>query len=61
MKEKQTPHNQAGQPPTREPSETARRLEDKAHEQEGASNRARTADKARKAREGMSREVRFGG
>ena len=27
MKDKQTPHNQEGQPPTREPKETARRLE----------------------------------
>jgi hypothetical protein len=65
MKEKQTPHNQEGQPPTREPRETAQRLEQKADEQEGESNRARTEDKARQAREGDGRqgkrEVRFGG
>jgi len=58
-KEKQTPRNQEGEAPTREPKETAQRLEQKADEQEGESNRARTEDKAREAREG--REVRFGG
>jgi hypothetical protein len=64
MKDKQTPHNQEGQPPTREPKETARRLEQRADEQEGEANRARTEDKARQARKGngsRSREVRFGG
>jgi len=68
MKEKQTPRNQEGQPPTHEPKETATRLEQKADEQQGESNRARTEDKARVAREGddgdgarRTREVRFGG
>ena len=58
MKE-QTPRNQEGEAPTHEPKETAQRLEQKADEQEGESNRARTEDKAREARRG--REVRFGG
>jgi hypothetical protein len=58
MKEKQTPHNQEGEPPTRDPKETAQRLEQKADEQEGESNRALTEDKAREAKR---REVRFGG
>ena len=57
MKDTQTPHNQEGEPPTRNPRETAQRLEQKADEQEGESNRARTEDKAREVR----REVRFGG
>jgi hypothetical protein len=65
----QSPRNQEGQPPTRDPKETAQRLEQKADEQEGESNRARTEDKAREAREGEGRqsregkrrEVRFGG
>jgi hypothetical protein len=61
MKETQTPHNQEGEPPTRNPNETAQRLEQKADEQEGESNRARTEDKAREARRGKGREVRFGG
>jgi hypothetical protein len=58
MKDEQTPHNQEGEPPTRDPKETAQRLEQKADEQEGESNRARTEDKAREAK---GREVRFGG
>lgn len=58
MKDRQTPRNQEGQPPTREPKETAQRLEQKADEQQGEANRARTGDKAREAK---SREVRFGG
>jgi hypothetical protein len=58
MKEKQMPHNQEGEPPTRDPKETAQRLEQKADQQEGESNRARTEDKAREAKR---REVRFGG
>ena len=62
MKETQTPHNQEGQPPTREPDETAERLEQKADEQQGELNRAKTEEKAREAkREGERREVRFGG
>ena len=69
MKEQmQTPRNQEGQPPTHEPKETAQRLEQKADEQQGESNRARTEDKAREAREGnkrdgnkKGREVHFGG
>ena len=62
MKEQQTPHNQEGQPPTRDPKATAERLEQKADEQDGESNRALTEDKAREARsESMGREVRFGG
>jgi len=63
MKDNQTPYNQEGQPPTHEPKETAQRLEQKADEQEGESNRARTEDKARQARRGngKNRGVRFGG
>ena len=63
MKDKQTPYNQEGQPPTHKPKETAQRLEQKADEQEGESNRARTEDKARQARQGngKNREVHFGG
>jgi len=40
MKEKQTPRNQEGEASTHEPKETAQRLEQKADEQEGESNRA---------------------
>jgi hypothetical protein len=58
MNDRQTPRNQEGEPPTREPIETAMRLEQKADEQEGESNRARTEEKAREAKH---REVRFGG
>jgi hypothetical protein len=58
MKETETPHNQEGEPPTRDPKETAQRLEQKADEQEGESNRALTEEKAREAKR---REVRFGG
>ena len=58
MKETQIPHNLDGEPPTRNPDETAARLEQKADEQEGESNRARTEEKAREAKH---REVRFGG
>ena len=71
MKEQmQTPHNQEGQPPTHAPNETAQRLEQKADEQQGESNRARTEDKAREARESngearksnkKGRQVHFGG
>lgn len=68
MKENETPRNQEGQPPTRDPKETAQRLEQKADEQEGDSNRALTEDKAREAREdndkpesGKHRAVGFGG
>jgi hypothetical protein len=61
MNDKQDARNQEGEPPTREPAETARRLEQKADEQEGEANRARTEDKARRAREGKRREVHFGG
>jgi hypothetical protein len=61
MKEKQTPLNEQGEPPTRDPKETAQRLEQKADEQEGESNRARTEEKAREAREEKPRQVRFGG
>jgi len=56
--QKQTPRNQEGEQPTREPNETAQRLEQKADEQEGEMNRARTEEKAREARD---RAVRFGG
>jgi hypothetical protein len=58
MKETEIPHNQEGESPTRDPQETAQRLEQKADEQEGESNRARTEDNAREAKR---REVRFGG
>jgi hypothetical protein len=61
MDEEQVPHNQEGEPPTRDPHETAQRLEQKADEQEGELNRAKTEDKAREAREAERREVRFGG
>ena len=71
MKEQmQTPRNQEGEPPTHAPNETAQRLEQKADEQQGESNRARTEDKAREAREGngearksnkKGRQVHFGG
>jgi len=61
MNEKQTPRNQGGESPTRKPSETAQRLEQKADEQDGEANRARTEEKAQEAREGSRREVRFGG
>ena len=62
MNEKQTPRNHEGEPPTREPMETATRLEQKADEQEGESNRALTEDKAREAKSAAKgREVRFGG
>ena len=68
MKDKQIPHNQEGEPPTRNPKETAQRLEQKADEQEGESNRARTEEKAREAKDEAEagggptrREVRFGG
>ena len=62
MKDTQTPHNQEGEPPTRNPKETAQRLEQKADEQQGEKNRARTEDKAREAKsEVKRREVRFGG
>jgi hypothetical protein len=68
MKDTQTPHNQEGEPPTRTPKETAERLEQKADEQEGDSNRARTEEKAREAKDeaeakggSKRREVRFGG
>lgn len=48
MTEKQqTPRNQEGQPPTRRPEETIERLEEKAEEQRGDANRARTEDQAR--------------
>jgi len=59
MKEQtQTPRNQEGEPPTRAPKETAQRLEQKADQQQGESNRARTEDKAREARE--ARDAREG-
>jgi hypothetical protein len=61
MNEQHTPRNREGQPPTHEPRDTAQRLEQKADEQEGESNRARTEDKAREARGNKGREVRFGG
>ncbi len=61
MNDTQTPRNQEGQPPTREPNETAQRLEQKADGQHGDGNRARTKDKARELRDGRGREVRFGG
>ena len=62
MNEKQTPRNHEGEPPTQEPIETATRLEQKADEQEGESNRALTEEKAREAKSGAKgREVRFGG
>jgi len=61
MNETQTPRNQEGESPTREPEETAQRLEQKADEQEGEANRAHNEEKAQMAREGSRREVHFGG
>jgi len=61
MKSEPMPQNQQGEPPTHEPHETATRLEQKADEQEGEANRARTEDKARQARDEERRGVRFGG
>ena len=61
MTQRPDPLNKEMEPPTSEPRETAQRLEEKADEQEGEANRARTEDKARQAREGKRREVRFGG
>ena len=62
MKEEmQAPRNQEGEPPTHGPRETAQRLEQKADEQDGESNRARTEEKAREVREDKRREVHFGG
>ena len=45
-----SPRNQAGQKPTRNPKETAKRLEEKAKEQRGGANRTRTMSKARSGR-----------
>lgn len=56
--QKQMPRNQEGEAPTREAEETAQRLEQKADEQVGEMNRARTEEKAREAK---ARSVRFGG
>lgn len=63
MKETQTPRNEEGEPPTHEPKETAQRLKQKADEQEGEMNRARTEEKAREAEEEATDRggVRFGG
>jgi len=61
MNAKQTPRNQDGQSPTREPEKTAQRLEQNADEQDGEADRARTEEKSREARDGSRREVRFGG
>ena len=61
MNEKQTPRNQEGQSPTREPEETAQRLDQKVDEQEDEANRARTEKTAGEERDGSRREVRFGG
>ena len=68
MKETEIPHNQEGEPPTRNPKETAQRLEQKADEQQGEMNRARTEGKARELKDeaeagggSKGREVRFGG
>lgn len=60
MKDTQTPRNQEGEAPTRNPLETAERLEQKAEEQEGDSNRERTEEKAREVRS-ERRAVHFGG
>ena len=48
MKDKKTPRNQEGQAPSKGGKDTAKRLEQKADEQKGGSNRARTEEKARK-------------
>lgn len=44
---KDKPRNQKGQEPTHTPDETAARLEEKARQQTGHANRARTEQKAR--------------
>ena len=44
MKEKQTPKNETGEPPTRSPEETERRLREKEGEQMGQANRERTEE-----------------
>ena len=66
MKEKtETPRNQEGEHPTRGPEETAQRLEQKADEQDGEMNRARTEEQVREVKERADdreeRKVRFGG
>lgn len=45
-----TPKNQIGQSPTHTPKETAKRLEEKAKDQRGGSNKRKTQAKARSAR-----------
>lgn len=45
-----TPRNLRGQKPTRTPKETAKRLEEKAKQQKGGSNKRLTEAKARRAR-----------
>lgn len=56
--QKQMPRNQEGEAPTRGAEDTAQRLEQKADEQHGEMNRARTEEKAREAK---ARAVHFGG
>jgi hypothetical protein len=52
MKDRKTPRNQEGQAPSKGGNDTAKRLEQKAGEQKGSSNRARTEEKARRMRSG---------
>ena len=52
MKDKKTPRNQEGQAPSKGGKDTAKRLEQKADEQKGGSNRARTVEKARRMKSG---------
>lgn len=44
MKDRQTPRNEEGQPPTRTPEETKARLREKESEQVGEANRLRTEE-----------------
>ncbi|CAN5139395.1 hypothetical protein BH18CHL2_BH18CHL2_06960 [soil metagenome] len=47
-----TPRNKEGQKPTRNAGETAKRLDEKASDQKGGSNKRRTEEKARRTRPG---------
>lgn len=48
MKDKQTPRNQEGQAPSKGGRDTVKRLEQKADQQKGETNRALTEEKARR-------------
>lgn len=61
MNERPTPRNTQGEPPTHEPRDPATGHEQIADEPEGEADRPRTEDKAKQARAGAGRSVRFGG